>query len=176
LTSERTTVAVPGSPVPASAIPRLRAIAGRAAKENGDAVPSWISAVVTTQEKAPASATPGAEGPGGKTVVYLVTMKGHFKFDRSLQALGPQGREPRTHAPALNYQYLVVSAKTFAVIAWGLSPKPPPVAPSSLGPVTWLKQQARHGVTLATGTARARGHRGSGAQPGTVGQAEPPPP
>jgi hypothetical protein len=118
LTSERTTVAVPGSPVPASAIPRLRAIAGRAAKENGDAVPSWISAVVTTQEKAPASATPGAEGPGGKTVVYLVTMKGHFKFDRSLQALGPQGREPRTHAPALNYQYLVSRKRDSLTSGW----------------------------------------------------------
>jgi hypothetical protein len=69
---------VPGSPVPASAIPRLRAIADRAAKENGGAVPSWISAVVTTQEKALTSATPGAVTPaGGKTVVYVVTMKGH---------------------------------------------------------------------------------------------------
>jgi hypothetical protein len=28
----------------------------------------------------------------------------------------------------------------FAVTAWGLSPKPPPVAPSSLGPVIWLKR------------------------------------
>ena len=46
--SERSTVAVPGSPVPASAIPRLRAIADRAARENGGAVPSRISAVVTT--------------------------------------------------------------------------------------------------------------------------------
>ncbi len=141
LTSERTPVAVPGSPVPASAIPRLRAIADRAAKENGGAVPSWISAVVTTQEEALTSATPGAVVPaGGKTVVYLVTMKGHFKFEGGPKVLGPQARGHRTHAPALNYQSLVVSAKTMRVTAGGLSPKPPPVAPSSLGPVTWLKR------------------------------------
>jgi hypothetical protein len=142
LTSERTTVAVPASPVPASAIPRLRAIADRAAKENGGAVPSWISAVVTTQEKALTSATPGAVVPaGGKTVVYLVTMKGHFKFERGPRLLA----EPRTRAPALNYQFLVVSAETLEVTASGLSPKPPPVAPSSLGPVTWLKREAQRG-------------------------------
>lgn len=145
LMSERATVAVPGSPVPAAAIPRLRAIADRAARENGGAVPSWISAVVTTQERALASATPGAVSPsGGKTVVYLVTMKGHFKFERGPRLLKPemgsQARGHQTHAPALNYQSLVVSAETLQVTAWGLSPTPPPVAPSSLGPVTWLKR------------------------------------
>src|SRR5258707_6760009 len=83
LTSKRTTVAVPGSPVPASAIPRLRAIADRAAKENGGAVPSWISAGVTTQEKALASAMPRAGVlAGGKTVAYLVTVKGEFQFEK----------------------------------------------------------------------------------------------
>ena len=106
LTSERTPVAVPGSPVPASAIPRLRAIADRAAKENGGAVPSWISAVVTSQEKALTSATPGAVVPaGGKTVVYLVTMKGHFTFERGPRAVKPEmgsrARGRRTRAPGL---------------------------------------------------------------------------
>ena len=141
--SERTTVAVPGSPVPAPAIPRLRAIADQLAKENGDAVPSWISAVVTTQEKADASAIPGAFSPtGGKTVVYLVTMKGHFKSARGPVTLSGQ----QTHAPTYNYQSVVVSAetwrwrRTFDVISGGLSRTPPPVAPSSLGPVTWLKR------------------------------------
>lgn len=141
LTSERATVAVPGSPVPPSAIPRLTAIADRAAQENGGAVPSWISAVITTQEKALSSATPGAVVPaGGKTIVYLVTMKGHFKRERGPRLLGPQAPGHRTHAPALNYQSLVVSAETLEVTAGGLSPMPPPVAPSSLGPVTWLKR------------------------------------
>jgi hypothetical protein len=73
---------------------------------------------------------------GGKTVVYLVTMKGHFKFERGPRLLPG----PRTHAPPLSYQYVVVSAKTLQVTACGLSPTPPPVAPSSLGPVTWLKR------------------------------------
>ncbi len=146
LTSERSTVAVPGSPVPASAVPRLRAIADQLAKENGDAVPSWMSAVVTTQEKAQASYSPGAWARGGETVVYLVTMKGHFKVDRGPVPLGPQAREHRAHAPTYNYQSVVVSAetwrwrRTFEVISRGLSRKPPPVAPSSLGPVTWLKR------------------------------------
>jgi len=139
LTSEQATVAEPGSPVPGSAIPRLRAIADQLAKENGDAVPSWISEVVTTQEKAEASAIPGAFSPaGGKTVVYLVTMKGHFKWGGSRPVAG--------HAPTGCYLSLVVSAKawrwrrTFDVDSLGLSPTPPPVAPSSLGPVTWLKR------------------------------------
>ena len=78
-TSEQSAVAVPGAAVPASAIPRLKAIADQLAKANGHAVPSWIAAVVTTQEKALASIN-GGSGPSGKTVVYLVTMKGHFKW------------------------------------------------------------------------------------------------
>ncbi len=97
--------------------------------------------MVTTQEKALASATPGAVVPaGGKTVVYLVTMKGHFKFERGPRVLGPRARGHRTRTPALRYLSLVVSAETVEVTAWGLSPTPPPVAPSSLGPVTWLRR------------------------------------
>lgn len=72
--------AVPGSPVPASALPRLRAAADRAAKANGGVAPSWISAVVTTYRKALTSATPGdiVAGAGG-AAVYLMTMKGDFR-------------------------------------------------------------------------------------------------
>jgi hypothetical protein len=55
--------AVPGSPVPSSAIPRLKAMAYRAAKVNGDADPSWISAVVTTYKQALISATPVISSP-----------------------------------------------------------------------------------------------------------------
>jgi hypothetical protein len=136
LTSERSTVAVPGSPVPAAAIPRLRAIADRAVKAHGDAAPSWISAVVTTQEKALASVN-GGSGPGGNTVVYLVTMKGHFTWPRA----GPVPLSgQRAHARTGHYLYVMVSAGTFDQIARGLRPSPPPVAPSSLGPVTWLKR------------------------------------
>ena len=131
LTSERSAVAVPGPAVPASAIPRLRAIADQLAKENGDAVPSWISAVVTTQEQAEASAIPGSFSPvGRRAVAYLVTMKGHFKWGGSRPVAGP--------VPTGRYLSLVIHAKTFKVDAIGLSPTPPSVSPSSLGPVTWL--------------------------------------
>src|SRR5258708_20864867 len=97
LTSERTTVPVPGSPVPASAIPRLKAIADRAAKENGGPVPPWISAVVTTQQKALTSATPDAIVPTGrKTLLYLETLKLLLKFQT-----GPRPPlYPLTPAPA----------------------------------------------------------------------------
>jgi len=131
LMGERSAVAVPSSAVPASAISRLRTIADQLAKENGGAVPSWTSVVVTTQEKAETSAIPGAFSPtGGKTVVYLVTMKGHFKWGGSTPVVG--------HVPTGRYLSLVIHAKTFRVDSLGLSPTPPPVSPSSLGPVTWL--------------------------------------
>jgi hypothetical protein len=82
VTRGRPAIAVPGLPVPARAIPRLTAIADRAAKENGDAAPSWISAVVTTQEQALAFVD-GGSGPGGNTVVYLLRMEGHFLWPRA---------------------------------------------------------------------------------------------
>src|SRR5262249_727933 len=50
------------------------------------------------------------------------------------------------HVPTGRYLSLVVGAKAwrrrraFDVDPVGLSPAPPPVAPSSLGPVTWLKR------------------------------------
>ncbi len=134
VTSEETTVAVPGSPVPASAIPRLTAMADWAARAQGDRAPEWVSVVVTTHEKALASATPGDFVPGSEhTVVYLVTMKGHFtayNFPRSHRAPLPTG----------TYSSFVIDAKTFRGMDSGLSDRPPPVAPASLGPVTWLKR------------------------------------
>jgi hypothetical protein len=51
-------VPVPGSPVPAPAIPRLRAIADRGVKETGTA--PHRMALVTTQQNALTSATPAA--------------------------------------------------------------------------------------------------------------------
>jgi hypothetical protein len=97
--------------------------------------------VATTQEKA-LDAVNGGSGPGGETVVYLVTMKGHFTSPRGFTPFSGH----RAHASTYNYQYVVVSAMTwtwrpaFSVIAGGFRRKPPPVAPSSLGPVTWLKR------------------------------------
>jgi hypothetical protein len=94
---------------------------------------TWASAVVTTRAKALTSATPGDLVPNDeKTIVYLVTVKGHFV---ARAASVPPG----AHAPTGSYMSMVINAKTFAGLDFGLSPKPPPVAPARFGPVTYLK-------------------------------------
>jgi hypothetical protein len=124
---------VPGQPVPASALPRLTAMAEQTVKDNGGRTLSWASAVVTTHEKALTSATPGDTVPiGEKTIVYLMTMKGHFIAEAA--SVPPGG-----HAPTGTYLSVVIDAKTFQVLDFGLSSKPPPVALASLGPLTYLK-------------------------------------
>jgi hypothetical protein len=121
----------PGSPVPASAISRLTALASRTAAANGDTSPEWITAVLTTHAKALTSATPGDMTPGGGTEVYLVTMRGRFT---AYAASSPPGAA----LPTGEYLSIVVDAKTLQVLDYGLSPTPPPVSPASLGPVTYL--------------------------------------
>jgi hypothetical protein len=123
----------PGSPVPASAISRLTALANSAAAASGDASPQWITAVSTTHAKALTSATPGDLTPGGGTEVYLVTMRGRF----TAYASSPP---PGAALPTGEYLSLVVDANTFQVLDFGLSPTPPPVAPARLGPVTYLRR------------------------------------
>jgi hypothetical protein len=124
--------AATGRPVPTSAVPRLTAIAERAARVNGDAHPVWVTAVLTTHAKALTLATPGDFIPGADGVpVYLMTIRGRFVCNT---CTGPAGSK----APAGTYMSLVVDAKTFTGLDFGLSPKPPPVAPASLGPVTYL--------------------------------------
>jgi hypothetical protein len=126
------TAAATGRPVPTSVVPRLTAIAERAARGNGDPHPVWVTAVLTTHAKALTSATPGDFIPGADGVpVYLVTIRGRFVCNT---CTGPPGSK----APTGTYISLVVDAKTFAGLDFGLSPKPPPVAPASLGPVTYL--------------------------------------
>jgi hypothetical protein len=109
-------------------------MADRTARAQGDHAPEWVSAVVTTHEKALTSATPGDFVPGSEhTVVYLVTMKGHFtgyNFSR------PHG----ARLPAGSYSSFVIDAETFRGMDSGLGDRPPPVAPASLGPVTRLKR------------------------------------
>jgi hypothetical protein len=63
--------------------------------------------------------------------VFLITMRGHFT---ATDATGPPGAK----APAGRYLSLVIDAKTFQGLDFGISPKPPPVPPASLGPVTYL--------------------------------------
>jgi len=125
--------AVPGRPVPTSALRTLTAIAGRVGKGDGDRAPAWVSVVVTTHQKALTSATPGDTEPSGQqTIVYLITMKGHFVAD-------DVSVPPGAHAPAGTYLSIVINARTFEATDFGLSYKPPPVAPASLGPVSYLK-------------------------------------
>jgi hypothetical protein len=129
----RRAVPVPGRPVPTSARRTLTEIAARVAEVNGDKAPAWVSVVVTTHEKALTSATPGdTESFGQQTIVYLVTMKGHFVAE---DVPTPSG----AHAPTGMYLSIVINAKSLEFLDFGLSPKPPPVAPSRFGPVTYLK-------------------------------------
>jgi hypothetical protein len=123
----------PGLAITSAAAARLDAIARTVARDNGDARPSWIEAVITTHGKALESATPGDTEPSGnQATVYLITMKGHFTgYDASVP--------PGARLPTGTYISLVVMAKTFAVTDSGLSPHAPPVAPASLGPVRFLK-------------------------------------
>src|SRR5215471_11401214 len=114
--SHRPAVAEPGQPVPASAVHRLTAIADRAVTLNGGHPVAWATAVVTTHAKALTSATPGDTTPGGKAIVYLVTVKGHFVC--SLCSVPPGG-----HAPAGAYLSIVIDTKTFAGTDSGIGAK-----------------------------------------------------
>jgi len=124
--------ATAGAPVPAAAIARLTAMARHAAAINGDPAPAWITAVLTTRAKALTSATPGDYIPGsGRVTVFLITMCGHFT------ATGAP-RPPGAKAPSGRYLSLVIDATTFQGLDFGIGPKPPPVPPATLGPVTHL--------------------------------------
>jgi hypothetical protein len=113
-------------------VPRLTAIAASVARSDGDPAPSQVTAVLTTHAKALTSATPGDLVPGsGGVRVFLLTMQGRFT---ATDATGPPG----SRAPTGRYLSLVVDAANFQVTDFGLSPKPPPVSPASLGPVTYL--------------------------------------
>ena len=121
-----------GPRVPASAIGRLTAMAHHAAILNGDAAPAWITAVLTTRAMALTSATPGDHVPGSAHVkVFLITMRGHFTAEEA-------SMPPGAKAPTGRYLSLVIDAKTFQGLDFGISPTPPPVPPASLGPVTYL--------------------------------------
>jgi len=130
--SHRPAVPEPGKPVPASAVHRLTAIADRAVTLNGAHPVAWATAVVTTHAKALTSATPGDTTPGGKVIVYLVTIKGRFVCGLCSVPAG-------AHAPTGTYLSLVIDAKTFEGTDSGISPKPPPLLAAHFGPVTYLK-------------------------------------
>jgi hypothetical protein len=112
---------VPELPLPQgrifSRLGRRMVIANEApARCNGDPAPAWITAVVTTRAKALTSATPGDVVPGPAHVkVFLITMREHFA---ARNATGP----PRAKASAGRYLSLVIDAKTFQGLDFGLGP------------------------------------------------------
>jgi hypothetical protein len=124
--------ASPGSPVPVSAVKTLTAIADSFAKNDGDAHPTSISAVVTTHAKALASATPGDITENLRATVYLITMKGQFT---GYMASVPYGQP----LPKGRYLSIIIYAATMKVADWGLSQPAPQVSSASLGPLTYLK-------------------------------------
>jgi hypothetical protein len=136
--------AAPGAPVPAAAIPRLTAIAHHAAASNGDPDRGWVTAVLTTRAEALTSAAPGDYVPGSAGVAaFLITMRGHFT---ATAVSVPPGAK----APTGRYLSLVIDAQTFQGLDFGIGPKPPPVPPASLAPVTYLtgrSQQQKPQVT-----------------------------
>jgi len=102
------------------------------AKRNGDATPAQVTVVLTSHKNALTSATPGDTVPGpGQLRVYLITMRGHFVANDA-------SRPPGAAAPRGRYISVVVDAKTFDGLDFGIAPGPPPVSPASLGPVTNL--------------------------------------
>lgn len=127
---------VPGGPVPAWAVKKLRADADYIVKHEGDVRPAWAKAVVTTHRKALRSCTPGDTVPGNPTV-YLVAMKGHF-VDYS--APTPPGVPP----PKGTYVCFVVVARSLQISDYGIGFKPPAIPLPKLGPVTYLKVTAGH--------------------------------
>jgi hypothetical protein len=126
----RSAPAKPGAAVPAAAVAQLRVSELSAAAADGDAHPTQVLAVATTESLGEQDATPGdrvAADPG--QVVYLVTMKGDF----SVRTLSPEGGVAKGH-----YLTFTLNPATFQAIDGGVSDQAPPTAPASLGEVTNL--------------------------------------
>ena len=127
---------VPAS-ISASVTGRLTVIAHDAATANSDPTPEWITAVKTTHAKALTVATPGDSVPGsGQEPVFLITMRGHFTANGVSR---PDGAK----APTGQYLSLILDARTFQQLDFGLGPKPPSAALASLGHVTYLTGRKR---------------------------------
>lgn len=112
---------------------RLRAIARNLAAVNGDAVPVSVSAVATSGNSAMRLATPGSfERTFASQSVFLITMVGKFK--------GYGLRVPaNTAIPAGRFLYVIVSTKTYRVMAMSLG-KASAVNPATIGrsvALTW---------------------------------------
>ena len=128
-------IVTPGSAIPASAIPVLTSSMLRLAKWNGDAHPTSIRAVFTTEDKALQTATPGDLIPHSTGVpVYLVVMIGGFT---DTHAPVPHGAK----VPTGRYLAVTISISTLRVMDLGIGNNKPPVPLSSYGPVSDLTKQ-----------------------------------
>jgi hypothetical protein len=120
-----------GSPIAASAIPRLSAVALRLARFGGDARPASIMAVAATYARALRDATPGDTVAGAASQpVYLVVMVGKFTLD----APAPRG----AHLPNGRYLAVTVNPTTFQIMDLSVNDHAPPVPLRSYGPVSNL--------------------------------------
>lgn len=125
----------PGSAIPASAVAALRTNMFRLARYMGDAQPSSIRAVFTTQAKALETATPGDMVPGSAhRPVYLVVMTGNFKYTNATAPLG-------SPIPTGRYLAVTINPSTFEVMDLSIGNHRPPVPLRSYGPVSDLTKQ-----------------------------------
>jgi hypothetical protein len=126
-----------GSPIPASAIPRLSSSAWRLATLSHDARPASITAVSVNYAPALQDATPGDYVPSSlrspRRLVYLVVLVGKF----TLNAPVPRG----AHLPTGRYLAVTVDPVTFRIMDLGLSNHAPPVPLGHYGPVSNLMKQ-----------------------------------
>ena len=87
---------------------------------------------MTTRAKELTSATSGDYVPGSAHVkVFLIIRCGHF-------TAGGASVPPGAKSPTGRHLSLVIDAKTFQGLDFGIGPKPPPIPPASLGSVTYL--------------------------------------
>jgi hypothetical protein len=110
----------------------LDAVARQTATASGDAKPTSMQAVATSESTAVTVATPGDSVPGSASeTVYLVVMKGDF-------TLGDAPVPPGTSAPTGHYLTFTVATGSLRILDLGLSNSAPSAALKSIGTVTTL--------------------------------------
>lgn len=126
-----------GSPIPASAIPRLSSDAWQLARSAGDARPASITAVTINYARALQDATPGDYIPSSlrspSRLVYLEVLVGKF-------TLYAASVPPGAQVPTGRYLAVTIDPVTFRIMDLGLSNHAPPVPLGRYGPVSNLTQ------------------------------------
>jgi hypothetical protein len=124
--------AVPETAIPATVTGKLDAVALQTATASGDATPTSVQAVATSEGAAVTVATPGDSTPASSSeTVYLVVLKGNF-------TLGNVPVPPGASAPTGHYLTFTVATGSLAILDLGLSNSAPPAALKSIGAVTTL--------------------------------------